>query len=192
MKYETREEWLTQAIIEVGPIFTKIGKPLPNKVRVACGWPSNRGTSSRNKVVGQCWHSEATEDNIPQIFISPVLYKRVEVLDCLVHELIHAMGVKGHKKDFKAIATAVGLEGKMTATVAGAELKAKLEKIADKLEEYPHSQIDVSTKPKQSTRLLKAWCPECGYTVRVTRKWLEIDAPTCSICEVIMESELYG
>jgi hypothetical protein len=62
MKYETREEWLTQAVTELGPLFTDRGKPLPNKVRVACGWPSNRGTSSRNKVVGQCWHSEATKD----------------------------------------------------------------------------------------------------------------------------------
>jgi hypothetical protein len=31
-----------------------------------------------------------------------------------------------------------------------------------------------------STRLLKAECEECGYTVRVTKKWLEAKgAPIC-------------
>ena len=35
-------------------------------------------------------------------------------------------------------------------------------------------------KKPQSTRLLKAECGECGYTVRVTKKWLEAKgAPIC-------------
>jgi hypothetical protein len=33
--------------------------------------------------------------------------------------------------------------------------------------------------PKQSTRLKKCICSECGYTVRVTQKWLEVGAPHC-------------
>ena len=32
---------------------------------------------------------------------------------------------------------------------------------------------------KQTTRLLKCQCDICGYTVRVTRKWLDIGAPHC-------------
>jgi hypothetical protein len=37
--------------------------------------------------------------------------------------------------------------------------------------------------PKQGTRLLKAMCAheECGYTVRVTSKWLEIGPPHCPV-----------
>lgn len=37
--------------------------------------------------------------------------------------------------------------------------------------------------PKQTTRLLKAMCmaEDCGYTVRVTSKWLEIGPPHCPI-----------
>lgn len=37
--------------------------------------------------------------------------------------------------------------------------------------------------PKQTTRLLKATCTaeDCGYTVRVTSKWLEIGPPHCPI-----------
>lgn len=38
----------------------------------------------------------------------------------------------------------------------------------------------VSTRPKtQTTRLRKACCEECGYTVRVTAKWLEVGLPHC-------------
>ena len=36
-----------------------------------------------------------------------------------------------------------------------------------------------TAKPKQSTRLKKCECQECGYTVRVTQKWLDIGAPHC-------------
>lgn len=37
--------------------------------------------------------------------------------------------------------------------------------------------------PKQTTRLLKATCTheKCGYTVRVTSKWLEIGPPHCPL-----------
>ena len=34
---------------------------------------------------------------------------------------------------------------------------------------------------KQSTRLLKAECPECGYTIRVSKKWADLGLPTCPI-----------
>ncbi|UKE72382.1 hypothetical protein [Xanthomonas graminis] len=37
-----------------------------------------------------------------------------------------------------------------------------------------------SSRPKkQTTRLHKACCSECGYTVRVTSKWLEKGPPHC-------------
>lgn len=36
-----------------------------------------------------------------------------------------------------------------------------------------------TAKPKQSTRLKKCECEECGYTVRVTQKWLDVGAPHC-------------
>jgi rubrerythrin len=41
--------------------------------------------------------------------------------------------------------------------------------------------IKIYTKdsPKQTTRLLKAICPVCGYTVRVTKRWAEIGLPIC-------------
>lgn len=40
---------------------------------------------------------------------------------------------------------------------------------------------DSSRPPKQTTRLIKCVCPadDCGYTVRVTQKWLDVGAPHC-------------
>lgn len=61
--------------------------------------------------------------------------------------------------------------------------------------EVPERNDDepVSTRPKkQTTRLKKCECRECGYTVRVTAKWLEVGAPHCpnhGAMEVEPESE---
>jgi hypothetical protein len=32
---------------------------------------------------------------------------------------------------------------------------------------------------KQSTRMLKAECLECGYTIRLTKKWADVGLPSC-------------
>ena len=32
---------------------------------------------------------------------------------------------------------------------------------------------------KQSARMLKAECPECGYTIRLTKKWADVGLPSC-------------
>lgn len=42
-------------------------------------------------------------------------------------------------------------------------------------------EIITSAKPKQGTRLIKASCSECGYTVRVTQKWLDVGPPHCPV-----------
>lgn len=34
-------------------------------------------------------------------------------------------------------------------------------------------------RKKQRARLLKAVCGRCGYTVRVTRKWIDVGPPPC-------------
>jgi hypothetical protein len=39
--------------------------------------------------------------------------------------------------------------------------------------------IFTSAPPKQTTRLHKVACADCGYTARVAQKWLDIGAPHC-------------
>ena len=62
------------------------------------------------------------------------------------------------------------------------------EKLAKKLGPFPHAVIKPlhglggvgpERPPVQSTRMLKVMCPGCGYTVRATRKWLDIGVPAC-------------
>ena len=54
---------------------------------------------------------------------------------------------------------------------------------------YPHGQLAPSDERKQSTRLLKLTCPECGYVIRTTRKWLETGLPTCCCGELFVADE---
>lgn len=188
--YDTREAWLRAATEELRPRLVAAGGTLPEKVQVTCGWPSTKALSAKNIRIGECWQASSANDGAPHVFISPRLADPVEVLDCHAHELIHACGAKGHRGPFKRIAVALGLEGKMTATHAGAHLAEELRLIAGRLGPYPHGALNPGDRPtkKQTTRLLKVACAETGYTVRVTRKWLdEAGAPLCPCCERSME-----
>ena len=186
-----REEWLLEMTNRVRPLLKQAGAVVPDTVHVSVGFPSKGGLSMRRRTVGQCWKAECSADKAAQVFISPLVGDGTEAAAILVHELIHAAHPEaGHKGAFKRSAVAVGLEGKMTETTANAGLTARLNDIISQVGEYPHpklSPLALKTK-KQGTRLLKASCDGCGYTVRVTAKWLEIGAPICPTCEVAMDA----
>ena len=178
-----REDWLEHMIDKLRPDFQRVNFPLPEKIRVSCGFPSKGALANKARRIGECWGVESSEDKSFQVFISPVLREGVEVLATLVHELVHcAVGIEcKHHKPFTTVAKAIGLEGKMTATIAGPALIERLKELIDELGEYPHARLVASKKPKtQSTRMLKVTCKECGCVVRMTRKWLDdAGAPTC-------------
>lgn len=179
MTHMTREEWLTAAVAALVPLFAEHDAELP-EVRVSVGWPGGRG--KKNAVIGQCWPTGLAADGKAQLFISPVIDDGVRVLDVLTHELIHAWDdcQSGHKGPFTKLCRALGLEGKPTATVAGPELAEKLEAIAAELGDYPHAALSSSSPTKkQGTRMIKVECPEDGYTIRTTEKWLAVGLPTC-------------
>jgi len=186
LKHETREAYLTAAVNLMKPMFDRAGSPLP-KVRVSTGWPSMKALSTKNRRIGECWDKSAASDGIYQIFISPFLDAIAEpmgVLDTLVHEGVHAaVGLEcGHKGAFKKLATKLGLEGKMTSTHAGEQLLAEIKAWASQLGDYPHAKLDLTKSPrkKQSTRMIKCECGQCGFTVRTTKKWLDdVGAPHC-------------
>lgn len=183
--FTTREEWLVAAVAALAPIFDEAGESIP-AVKVSVGWPGGRGR--KNSVIGQCWHKDAAADSVAQIFVSPVLDDAARVLDVLAHEVIHAIdeNASGHRGRFARIAKAIGLTGKMTATVAGEDLKARLDEIAADLGDYPHAALlnpgeGADGPKKQGTRMLKVECASgSGYKARMTRSWLdEYGAPFC-------------
>jgi hypothetical protein len=178
----TREQWLSEATTALRTLFKQHGVDLPLEVRSSCGFPSKSALSNKNRRIGECWSARASADSHAEIFISPTISDSMRVLDILAHELVHACHPNdGHGKLFKRTALAIGLEGKMTATVAGEKFKLWASPVLERLGIYPHADlIPSNAQKKQSTRMLKCVCRDCGYTVRVAGKWLnDMGAPHC-------------
>jgi hypothetical protein len=177
-----RETWLENAVVEVGALLLARAEVEVPTVRVAAGWPSRGGTSTKKRVLGECWKPAVAEDGVSQIFLNPMLDDVPVILGVLTHELIHAWdkGENGHKGPFVHAAKAVGLTAPWTATGVGEELLPLLVDVGEKLGPYPHSKLNPSVQRKvQTTRMLKVQCPYCDYTVRTTQKWIDVGVPIC-------------
>lgn len=176
----TREEWLTRAVKIMAPWIEEAGGNKVPPVRVSCAWAKRASKAA----IGWCWHRDVSADGINEIQISPEKDDEIVVLGVLLHELVHASdnGESQHRGYFRRVAVALGLEGKMTATYPGADLTKKLQLIAEKLGDYPHAALQPGARHtgKQTTRMLKITCPDDGYTLRTTQKWIAaLGFPTC-------------
>ena len=154
---------------------------IPVDVRITCGWPSS-GATARLRTLGECWPRKRSGNNVNEIFLSPTLDDTLKVLSTLVHELVHAIDdcQHGHRKEFRAIALAAGLTGKMTSTTATPELAEKLKAIQAIIGDYPHAKLTAPT-PKQKGRQLKLSCSACGAVWRMAKSWRD-KATACPCC----------
>jgi len=186
MTHKTREAWLNAAIREVQPLFTKAGHQVP-ACHVSCGFTS---TGVRSGHIGQCWSTKASSDGVNQIFISPILSEGLEVLDTLVHELVHAVDNCQHKhgKEFKKIALSLGMVGPMRSAGAGPALKEKLKNLAEKLGPYPHAKLSVPRKAVSRSPRPRAKCTRCGFTVPMLKDFLHYGPPICPKDHVEMKA----
>jgi hypothetical protein len=98
--------------------------------------------------------------------ISPVLAGAADVLAVLLTQLSVAADGRKHAQVLSAV-------GSNPDDYAGL--------LAD-LGDYPHAALALPTKATQVTRMLKACCPSCGYTVRLTQKWVSKGLPICGTC----------
>jgi hypothetical protein len=182
--YSTREEWLTAGVEELRPLFESVNRPVASKVRIACGFPLD---AKRSGAIGQCWSDQNSADSTVEILISPELADPIKVFEVLVHELCHATpNGMNHGKPFKHIASLMLLEPAngtkrepWKATKGNAQFLDAYRDIIDGLGAYPHAPLTYQTKKTQTTRMIKASCPSCGYTVRLTAKWAALGLPTC-------------
>ena len=181
MQHATRETYLASATEHLAPLFTAQGFPLP-AVRASVGIPAG-GKGGKLKRIGECWSNLASADNTTEIFICPSQSEPVAVLAILLHELVHAaVGLEcGHKGPFKRVALALGLEGKMRATVPGASLTKDLQALSDTLGDYPHAALNtaLSGRKTQGTRMIKLECDDCGWSCRTAQKNVDAGTPTC-------------
>jgi hypothetical protein len=178
--HSSREDWLTAAIDEVRPMFAAEGLSLAPKIRVTCGFPAHHARSGR---VGECHASAASADQHYEILISPVLADPARVFDVLIHELCHTLpGCMNHGVTFAHAAHAMSLTPApdWKSTAQAFDFAAKYGDIIESLGTYPHAALMVAGKT-QSTRMLKAACPHCGYTVRLTKKWADLGLPECPV-----------
>ena len=184
MTTSNREDWLNAAVSELRPFFGAVGKPLPANVRVTCGFPSN---AKRSGAIGECWADTASADKTFEVLISPVLDDPVKVFEVLVHELCHATaGAMNHGVNFQKVANLMHLAPSPTkagwkATGQAATFASVYGAIIKSLDNYPHAALSMTTKKTQGTRMLKAVCPSCGYTVRLTSKWAALGLPSCPV-----------
>lgn len=182
----TRDQWLERVAHGLAPALKRLGCTLP-KFRVSIGFPSS---GRRGKVlpdgriggrIGECHARERSGDKTFELLIRPDRDDPVEVSGVLAHELVHACVGLEHKHgpEFRRVATGLGLEGKMTATVPGPAFIKLIEPILAKAGDLPHAALSLGSlavsdaPPKQSARLIKCECSECGYKARVTRTWLD-------------------
>ncbi len=173
----TREQWLQQAVSALKPIFSAKGYLVPN-CHVSCGFTS---TDVKRGHIGQCWSTKASADKVNQIFISPALSDRVQVLDTLLHELVHAVDdcQNKHGPVFKKMALKLGMKGPMRSAGAGPELKAKLKQLAEDLGPYPHARLTVPSKVIDRRPRPRAKCLECGFTVPMLKAFIHYGPPIC-------------
>jgi hypothetical protein len=189
--HDNRESWLSHAFVLFNKRFAAQGYPLPENVKVSCGFAV--GSRGGKKILGQAISQKASAAAYHETFISPTIDDPVLVLGVGVHEYgHHAVGVEaGHGPKFKAFCAAVGLEGKATQALPNSALTAWLrDEVLPLLGAYPHAAVDPSQRKKQGTRMIKLVCPETGYTVRTTKKWLALGVPTSPAgCEMVVADE---
>lgn len=182
MSTAQREDWLNAVASLLLPSFQEVaGIEAYPRFRVSCGFPS---TGKRGKRIGECWYPGSSADASHELFIHPSESEPVQVAAILAHELGHVVAgpEAKHGPLFKRIIRPLGLEGKACATVPGEAFKLLIDPIIQKLGPYPHATLGVgisSRGPKQTTRMVKVTCGDCGYTLRSARSWLEIGVPSC-------------
>jgi hypothetical protein len=188
--HESRDSWLRAATAELRPYFESCDYPLPEKIRYAVAFTS---AGRKGSLQGETWH--ASEDGCFEIIIKADQFDAVEIIGILVHQLIHAAlpPDAGHGKPFKDAMMKLGMIGAPRLCSPGPLLRRQLEEIAANLGPLPHAKLDIEENPldrgkpadrrkKQKTHLLKAACEAegCGYSVRVTSKWVkELGPPGC-------------
>ncbi len=176
---EIRHAWLETARVRCSQLLAEAGYEAPETTRITIGF-----AFASRRALGQCWSYKASTDGHYEIMISPVVRDSISLMATIIHELIHAaVGIEhGHKAPFRKAALAVGLVGPMRSTKAGDALVVRLRAVVEEIGAYPAGAVSTAARPTkvQPTRMLKVVCPECGFTVRMTQKWMtEVGLPLC-------------
>lgn len=174
MSAKTREGWLNDVAQRMRPLLAAAGAELPPRFRVTMS------LTRHAKAIGACFDKTASADDTYEILIRLDRQEPLEVAAILAHELVHAaVGIDaGHGPRFGSVARALGLEGKLTATVPGPRFIEAAKPILAAVGPFPHAALNLRggkrSGPKPQTgRMLKLKCKECGLVARMSRKWID-------------------
>ena len=183
MENINRETWLNLMIDKAVPLFDNAGfkiSDIREKLKVSCSFIQGSRGNKLKDAIGVHYNPTISAEGFHEMMIQPSLSDSVQVVGVLIHEMVHSiqthlhhdkngfLSVKPHGKEFRKMALAVGLTGKMTATTESPELKIQIEKWIKEVGKYPHSKVNFETRKKQSTRLLKLTCEHCGFIARAS------------------------
>ena len=175
---KTREQWLATLASRSASLVTRAiadGGDEEPTLRLACGFPPATG---RKRPSADILPPSASEDFTAEIFVSPEIDDPEQVA-----RLVLPLLVVAHSGDYKRGAryrnacAQLGLNGD--------EIPDWLKTRLNNLGAYPHAQVTVPTKPKQTTRLIKVACVNAthSYIARVSRNTLiTLGAPICPTC----------
>lgn len=181
-----RIKWIEKAYAVLRVEFIQ---KAPERITITAGFPS----SKRKSAIGECFLKYIKMKHDRHQHLITIHFRQfrdpIEVLHVLLHEMIHACGIKGHRKEFSQAAKRVGLVKPWTATTPSGYLKELLGDVVQKLGPLPDGwgkeeiiDMDMPDPSKtQTTRLRKYTCV-CGVKVRVASDYfraicLECDTP---------------
>ncbi len=174
-----RENWLREMASAMANWFDELGFPLP-AFEVRSGFPS---IGRRSPNITESW----TQDNGSSyvIFVRPDRSESLDVAAALAFQLCHiAVGDRdSHGHLFRHVAISIGLRGVKTESPPGALFKEIVTPELERIGDLPSPEItptDTEKRTRQTARLIKVTCRDCGYVVRVSRKWLDgVGPPLC-------------
>ena len=172
-----REEWLNAAVDEWRKDFKAVG------VKVPSVWVST-SAPMRGNIIGLCYPSNTASDKRNQIWVSTDVNKASDVLAVIAHEMVHASldCEGGHGREFQGVARKIGFVSPWTQSVPGQTMRERIKEISGVLGDYKgprfyRSVDEANNGGAQTTRMIKICCDGCGYSLRTTRKWIDLYGP---------------
>jgi len=168
-------------------VFTAIAGfdcPERDTVRIGIGFTSGgnrRQVGNKGKLLSEVWAPEKSADGKYEVIISPVIGTPEQVAANLQAAQV-GLACAGKNSSYRQALEQLGFKRLPSGDMeASAEYFARIKASLDSCGEYPHGALDADSIKKQGTRLLKACCAKCGYTVRLTQKWVNVGAPYCGV-----------
>lgn len=176
------EEWYRRAVEFYRADLEAAAKKEIPPFHISSGFTVAGGRDT--KVAGQCFPEAASADGLHHIFLNPRYVEPIDLINTVIHEVIHATvgNDHGHGAGFSRVAARCGMVKPWKATRWGDIGRAKAEAVCAALGKFPRAAFVAKGIKKQPSRLLKAICPECGYVVRLSKVWAEMGLPFCGVC----------